>query len=121
MSERRILVVEDDLYLLEIYSTVLKKEGYTVETANEGLLAIEKAQTTAFDLVILDIKLPDIMGDEVAKRLKEINESIPIIMITGFPSFQDSINTLNVGINEILLKPITAVELLRATREALIP
>lgn len=120
MSEKRILIVEDDLRLLEIYSTVLKNNGYTVETANEGLLAIEKAQTTAFDLVILDIQLPDIMGDEVAMRLKEINESILIIMITGFPSFQDSIDTLEVGIHDILLKPITADELLRTTREALI-
>lgn len=120
MSEKRILIVEDDLHLLEIYSTFLKNDGYTVETADEGLLAIEKAQTTAFDLVILDIKLPDMRGDEVAMRLKEINENIIIIMITGFPSFQDSIDTLDIGIHDILLKPITADELIRVTREALI-
>lgn len=120
MSERRILIVEDDLHLLEIYSIVLKNNGYTVETANDGLRAIEKAQKTAFDLVILDIQLPDIRGDEVAMRLKEINESTIIIMITGFPSFQDSIDTLDIGIHDILLKPITADELIRATREALI-
>jgi DNA-binding response OmpR family regulator len=118
MSERRILIVEDDLDLVEIYSTFLKNDGYKVETVNEGIQAIEKAQKTTFDLVILDINLPDIMGDKVAIRLKEINENIIIIMITGFPSLQDSIDILDVGIYDILLKPITADELLRVTREA---
>ena len=120
MSERQILIVEDDSSLLEIYSTFLKNDGYTVETVNEGIQAIEKAQKTTFDLVILDINLPDIRGDEVAMRLKEINKNIIIIMITGFPSFQESIDTLDLGIYDILLKPITADELLRVTREALI-
>jgi DNA-binding response OmpR family regulator len=118
MSERRILIVEDNLDLVEIYSTFLKNDGYIVETVNEGIQAIEKAQKTTFDLVILDINLPDIMGDKVAIRLKEIDENIIIIMITGFPSLQNSIDILDVGIYDILLKPITADELLRVTKEA---
>jgi len=119
MSERRILIVEDNLDLVEIYSTFLKNDGYIVETVNEGIQAIEKTQKTTFDLVILDINLPDIMGDKVAIRLREINENIIIIMITGFPSLQDSIDILDVGIYDILLKPITTDELLRVIREAL--
>jgi DNA-binding response OmpR family regulator len=119
MSERRILIVEDNLDLVEIYSTFLKNDGYIVETVNEGIQAIEKTQKTTFDLVILDINLPDIMGDKVAIKLREINENIIIIMITGFPSLQDSIDILDVGIYDILLKPITTDELLRVIREAL--
>lgn len=119
MSEKRILVVEDEEDLLEIYSSFLRNAGYTVETALDGRRAIEMAKKTEFDLVLLDIKLPDIMGDEVARKLKEINEGIIIVMVTGFPSFQESINSLDLGIYDILLKPITGEELIRVMKEAL--
>lgn len=119
MSEKRILVVEDEEDLLEIYSSFLRNADYIVETAPDGRRAIEKAKKTEFDLVLLDIKLPDIMGDEVARKLKEIKESIIIVMVTGFPSFQESIDSLDLGIYEILLKPITGEELVRVIKEAL--
>ena len=119
MSEKRILVVEDEEDLLEIYSSFLKNAGYTVDTAPDGRRAIEKAKKTEFDLVLLDIKLPDIMGDEVARKLKEIKDSIIIVMVTGFPSFQESIDSLDLGIYDILLKPITSEELIRVMKEAL--
>jgi DNA-binding response OmpR family regulator len=119
MSEKKILVVEDEEDLLEIYSSFLRNDGYTVETAFDGRKAIEKAKKTEFDLVLLDIKLPDIMGDEVARKLKEMNDNVIIVMVTGFPSFQESIDSLDLGIYDILLKPITSEELIRVVKEAL--
>lgn len=118
MSEKRILVVEDEEDLLEIYSSFLRNAGYIVETAIDGRKAIEKAKNTEFDLVLLDIKLPDILGEEVAKKLKEINKNIIIIMVTGFPSFQKSIDSLDLGVYDILLKPITVEELIRVMKDA---
>ena len=118
MSERNILLVEDEEDLLELYKSFLESDGYVVETAIKGRDAVNKARKKKFDMVILDIKLPDIMGDEVARELKAIDESVIIIMVTGFPSFQESIDALDLGIYDILLKPITADELLRAARDA---
>ena len=118
MSERNILLVEDEEDLLELYKSFLESDGYVVETAAKGRDAVNKAKNKRFDMVILDIKLPDIMGDEVARELKAIDESVIIIMVTGFPSFQESIDALDLGIYDILLKPITADELLRAARDA---
>jgi len=118
MSERNILLVEDEEDLLELYKSFLESDGYVVETATMGRDAVNKAKNKRFDMVILDIKLPDIMGDDVARELKAIDESVIIIMITGFPSFQESIDALDLGIYDILLKPITADELLRAARDA---
>ena len=118
MSERNILLVEDEEDLLELYKSFLESDGYVVETAAKGRDAVNKAKNKRFDMVILDIKLPDIMGDEVARELKAIDESMIIIMVTGFPSFQESIDALDLGIYDILLKPITADELLRAARDA---
>jgi len=118
VSERNILLVEDEEDLLELYKSFLESDGYVVETAAKGRDAVNKAKNKRFDMVILDIKLPDIMGDEVARELKAIDESVIIIMVTGFPSFQESIDALDLGIYDILLKPITADELLRAARDA---
>jgi two-component system alkaline phosphatase synthesis response regulator PhoP len=118
MSEKNILLVEDEEDLLELYKSFLESEGHIIEKATKGQEAVNKAEKKKFDMVILDIKLPDIMGDEVAKALKAINKNIIIIMVTGFPSFQESIDALDLGIYDILLKPITADELLRVVRDA---
>jgi len=116
---KRILLVDDDETLVNSFQTILQEEGYLVETAKTGQQALDKAKKTRFHLAILDIKLPDIMGDEVARKLKKQYDNIDIVIITGYPSFKDCIDALDIGINEILLKPIGSAELLRVTQEAL--
>jgi len=111
--------VDDDETLVNSFQTILQEEGYLVETAKTGQQALDKAKKTRFHLAILDIKLPDIMGDEVARKLKKQYDNIDIVIITGYPSFKDCIDALDIGINEILLKPIGSAELLRVTQEAL--
>jgi len=98
---------------------ILNEEGYLVETATTGLQALEKAKNTEFHLVVLDIKLQDIMGDEVARELKKQDDKIGIVLITGYPSFKDCIDALDIGIEEILLKPIGPAEMLRVVQEAI--
>ena len=117
-SAKRILLVDDDEVLVNTFESILQKEGYFVESATTGQDALERAKKTKFQLVILDIKLPDLMGGEVASLLRKQDDEIGIIFITGFPTFQKCIDTLDLGIHEILLKPIPPNELLRATREA---
>jgi len=119
MNEKRILIVEDDEKLLHTYQSILQEEGYFVETATTGNQALDKAKKTKFHLVILDIKLPDIMGDEVAKGIKAGDDKVPIIMITGYPTLQRSIDSLELGIYEILIKPVGIDELLRIVHDAL--
>lgn len=119
MYVSKILLVDDDKALVKSFSSILQKKGYYVETAMSGEQTLKKAKKTKFNLAILDIKLPDIMGDVVAKTLREQDNEIVIILITGYSSFQDSIDALNIGIYDILLKPIGPEELLRVTRDAL--
>lgn len=119
MEGKRILIVEDDEQLLETFRTILVDEGYDTDTATTGLQAIEKVANARYDLLVLDIKLPDIMGDKVARKIRRQDEQIAIIVITGFPSLQDSIEALDVGIHDILLKPISASELVKVVGEAL--
>ena len=119
MNEKRILIVEDDVKLLRTYQSILQGEGYDVEIASTGNQALEKVEETKFRLVILDIRLPDIMGDEVARGVRARDEKVPIIVVTGYPTLQESIDILELGIYEILVKPIEIEELLRIVQDAL--
>lgn len=119
MNRKRILIVDDDENLVNLFQMILNKEGYLVETATTGLQALEKAKNKDFHLVVLDIKLQDIMGDEIARELKKLNDKISIVLITGYPSFKDCIDALDIGIEEILLKPIGTTELLRVIQESI--
>ncbi len=119
MKKRCILLVDDDETQLRTFQEILQGAGYLVETATTGEQALDKVKTARFDLVVLDIKLPDILGDEVARVLRREDEKSGIILMTGYRSFQDCIDALDIGINEILLKPIEPDELLRATKDSL--
>jgi len=119
MKGKRILIVDDDQTLVTLFQMILQEEGYAVETATSGLQALDIAKKTDFHLVLLDIKLPDIRGDEVARELRKIDDKIGIVLITGYPSFKNCIDALDIGIDEILLKPIGTTELLRVAQEAI--
>ena len=118
MSEKRILIVDDDESINAVFKTMLEEQGYTVNTASSGQEALSLADSS-FDLVILDIKLPDITGDEVAKVMRERRIADKIVLMTGYPEMEDCIDMLGIGIQEILLKPISPDEILRVAREAL--
>ncbi len=118
-EEKRVLLVDDDKMLVESFKSILEGEGYIVEKAMTGQQALERASKQCFDLAIMDIVLPDIRGDKVAIKLKKQNEKMGLIFITGYPSFQSCIDALNIGVTEILLKPISPAELLCSTRKAL--
>ena len=105
MSEKRILLVDDDKPINATFKAVLEEHGYTVNTASSGQEALS-LEESSFGLVILDIKLPDIMGDQVAKVMKERGMADNIVFMTGYPELEDCIDTLGVGIQEILIKPI---------------
>ena len=119
MKRKRILLVEDDETLVTSFQMILQKGGYHVETTTTGQQALERAKKTDFQLAILDISLPDIQGPEVASHLKKQDDNIGLVFITGHPTFNDCIQALDIGIDEILLKPIGANELLRVTKETL--
>ena len=119
LEGKRILLVDDDETILVPFQHILQDEGYQVDTASNGREALEKAGETEYQMVISDIKLPDIQGIEVAKKIRELNRNTRLIIITGFPNLADSLETIDLGIDEILIKPIKPDELLRAVKESL--
>jgi DNA-binding response OmpR family regulator len=119
LEGRRILLIDDDETIIAPFQLILQKEGYQVDTASTGRQALEKAREMEYQMVISDIVLPDIRGIEVAKKIREFNRNIRLIIITGFPDLADSIETIDLGIDEILIKPIKPDELLRAVKESI--
>ena len=118
-KEKRVLLVDGNEVQSASFKTILRGKGYLVETATTGRQALEKAKNTEFHVAILDAELPDMMGAEVASELKKKHDGIHLIIQTGFSGLDGCIDVIDVGIEEILLKPIEADELLRVTKEAL--
>lgn len=117
-NKKKILLVDDDKEFVNSFSSIIESEGYIVEVAFSGQEALDKFKKSAFDLFILDIKLPDMNGGKVAKKVRDEDKNIIIIIITGFPELQDSITALDIGIQDILIKPISSSEILRSIKES---
>jgi len=110
MAEK-ILIVEDELTLQETLAYNLKREGYIVETANDGIKAIEKAKETDPDLILLDIMLPGMDGFEVCRILRK-EMVVPILMLTARDDEIDRVVGLEVGADDYLTKPFSMRELI---------
>ena len=113
MKTKRILFVDDDKELVTSSTRLIEIFKRDTEPAYSGFEAIEKVRSGDYHLIILDIKLPDISGFEVVKRIREFNKNIHIVLITGHPEFQLALTALNFNVDEILLKPIAPKELAR--------
>ena len=112
-----ILVVDDDPSVVKTFRMILEGAGYTVDSASNALDAIRKASRIHFDLIIVDVNLPDTLGDILAERLLEVNRDLNIIMITGYSSYKEQIEK-NEKI-EVMMKPINPEKLLMAARNTL--
>jgi len=114
-----ILIVEDDANIRETLTIILQKEGYNTDTAKNGLEAIKKSKAKFFNLALLDIKLPDMEG---TKLLTTMHGSLPKmmkIMITGYPSLENAVESLNLGADAYLIKPVKPEKLLALIEEKL--
>lgn len=115
----RILVIDDDAAVCETLKLCLKEEGYTVDTAQSGTDGLNKYVSNPADVVILDIRLPDVDGFLVLEDLKEENENIKVIMITAYYDMETTINAMKAGAFDYLHKPLDIDELDAAIKRAL--
>lgn len=118
MQKTKILVVEDDRTLLDVLSYNLKKEGYEILTAGDGVSALEMARKNKPDLVILDIMLPSLDGFEVCRILRK-EMTLPILMLTAKVGEIDKIVGLELGADDYMTKPFSFRELLARVKALL--
>lgn len=115
----KILVIDDDASIRETLDLYLTEEGYKVETAETGTDGLNKYVKNPADVVILDIRLPDVDGFSVLEDLKEENENVKVIMITAFHDMETTINAMKGGAFDYIHKPVNVDELDIAIKKAL--
>ena len=114
----RILLIEDEEKLARMVELELNYEGYQVEKAFDGRSGLERALEGKFDLVLLDIMLPQLSGMEVLRRLRRESQ-VPVIMLTARDSVMDKVAGLDSGADDYITKPFAIEELLARIRAAL--
>jgi len=112
-----VLVVDDDAQLQTIFKQFLKKAGFGRIVVGSGAEAISCAEKQKFDLVFLDLQLPDIPGDEVYERLKQVHPDLPIVIITGYPDSEILSKILQSGPVTVIKKPIEFDQLNRTVKQ----
>lgn len=117
----RILIVDDDEKNLKLMSVVLKSEGYTYETAKNGIEALKKAEEFLPDLIYLDIMMPEMDGYEVLRRLREnsLTREIPVVMVTALADRESKLKGLSQGASDFITKPVDTIELILRTKNLL--
>lgn len=116
--DAKILIIEDEEKLARFIELELGYEGYSVKKAFDGRTGLELAESGAFDLVLLDIMLPEISGMEVLRRLRR-STSMPVILLTARDSVIDKVQGLDSGADDYITKPFAIEELLARIRTAL--
>jgi len=114
-----ILLVDDQDTIRFFLEKTLKQEGYEAVTARTGAEAIEKVRSVVPDLVLLDLKLPDMDGLEVLRKIKEIFPEIGVVMITAFGDIETAVNAMKNGAYDFVSKPINLDQLLMVIRKGL--
>lgn len=116
---RRVLIVDDDTCLLDIFSAMLRRDGFEVATAGSADQAVALLRSTRVDLVLSDVSMPDRSGFDLLGDVRGMDEHLPILLITGAPSLADGIRAKDAGASGYLSKPITATQLRSEVRDAL--
>ena len=113
-SSLNVLIVDDEPRVLELVSAYLRCDGHSVSTASSGREGLEKFRRNRFDLVVLDRVMPEMSGDQTARFIKQVNERIPVIMLTGFGALIEVSGSQPAAVDVVLSKPVT-LDALRKT------
>jgi DNA-binding response OmpR family regulator len=107
----RLLVVEDEEKLAELVKRALVSERFSVDVANDGRAGLELATTYDYDLIVLDLLLPELDGSEVLRRVRKMNPQVPVLILTARDAVADKVSHFEAGADDYLTKPFAMAEL----------
>ncbi|WP_248892096.1 response regulator transcription factor [Bacillus methanolicus] len=116
---KRILIIEDEIQIGKVLKIELEYEGYEVAIKHDGKSGLEAAFTEKFDLILLDIMLPELSGIEVLRRLRKAENYTPVILLTARNTTLDKVMGLDQGANDYITKPFEMEELLARVRSCI--
>lgn len=114
-----VLLVEDEQTVAKGLKMVMDEEGYDVDLADTGLIALNKFRAQNFDLMVADLRLPDIDGMEVIEHVRESRPETKVVIITGYPSVATAVRAVKIGVSDYLRKPFTDDEFMAAVGTAM--
>jgi EAL domain-containing protein (putative c-di-GMP-specific phosphodiesterase class I) len=114
----RILLVDDDDGVRSAYRRILAAQGYRIDTAEDGKLALELLASTSYDVVLSDIMMPELGGLEFLRAVRALDLDVPVLLMTGQPRVESAVKAVEFGALQYLVKPIQRAELERAVRRA---
>ena len=115
----RLLLVEDEKKLSELVARALRAESYAVDVAEDGMRGWELAQAYEYDLIILDLMLPQLPGEEVLRRIRRTNQRVPILVLTARGATEDKVHNFEAGADDYLTKPFAFAELIMRVKALL--
>ena len=118
MSESRVLLVDDEKEFLSVLAERLEARGLTVETAESGEAALQKAAKRAFDVVLLDMAMPGMNGIETLTGLLKINPNIQVILLTGRATLGQAVEAMKLGALDLVEKPADIAHLVARIHDA---
>ena len=101
-----LLIVDDEESILDVASEFFKTKGYRIVTANNGRMAADIIASEKIDCCFTDINMPEMDGLELAEHIRTLDNTIPVIIMTGYPSMDNTIRTLKNGVVDFLVKPV---------------
>ena len=119
MKRVKVLVIDDEKVVLDSVDKILTDEGYDVATNLSGRDGLNEALTTDYDIVLTDIRMPDIGGMRVLRDIKRSKPTLPVVMITGYASVHSSVQAMKLGAADYVEKPFTPDQLIKAVDTAL--
>ncbi len=118
---KKILVVDDELRIRELFQEELQDEGYSVDIADGGKPALDMVKQARPDLMIVDIRMPDMTGLELIEEVRKIHQDLPIIVCTALRALQDDYTIWESQVSSFLSKPVELEELRAKVAEAIGP
>jgi DNA-binding NtrC family response regulator len=115
----KILIIDDELDMLRSIAEVLEREGFEVDTADSGPQGLKQLRDKVFDIVITDLRMPEVDGETILSRALELYPDIVVIMMTGYASIETAVKTMKMGAFHYLAKPFKPMELTILVRKAI--
>jgi len=119
MEKKKALVIDDEQIVLDSVNRILTDENYKVDISLSGREGLNQAIEKEYDIVLTDIRMPDIGGMRVLRDIKRAKPSLPVVMITGYASVKSAVQAMKLGAADYIEKPFTPDQLLKAVASAL--